>query len=335
AGVSRATASRVVNGSQSVEPELIARVRTAVEELNYVPNLAARALMTRRTSTIALVAAEPDTRVFGDPFFSAIVRGVSQEASRHGVQLMLAMAQGPDDLQRVERYLLGGHVDGLLMISEHGNHGMAARVSTQLPVVIGGRPLDPAIRVPFVDNDNVGGATMAARHLATLGRTRVATITGPLDMSAGVDRLAGFRRGLGRRFRPRLVENGEFTLDSGAAAMARLLHQDRAIDGVFAASDLMAIGAMATLRKFGRSVPDDVAVVGFDDIDLAALSSPSLTTIRQRTTDQGRAMVRLLLSRVAPDDLDAQDETDTPLSAHGETGDRIVLPVELVLRDSA
>jgi DNA-binding LacI/PurR family transcriptional regulator len=333
AGVSRATVSRVVNDSPTVAPHLREIVDRAVAELGYVPNQAARTLMTSRTDTIALVVAEPDTRVFSDPFFSDIVRGVSQELAASGLQLMLMMAQSHADLARIEQYLVSRHVDGVLLISEHADDRLPrALAGAGVPLVIGGRPLQAATATAYVDNDNIGGARTAAEYLRSSGRSRITTIAGPVDMSAGVDRLAGFRKGLGREFRARHVEYGNFEQEGGAAAMARLLDRVPDLDAVFVASDLMALGALAELRRRGRRVPDDVAVVGFDDITMAALAEPSLTTMRQRTVDQGRLMVRLYLALHRPELL-VPDPGGALPDVVGT--DRVVLPVELVVRESA
>lgn len=331
AGVSRATVSRVANGSTKVDPKLAAVVQKAMTKLNYVPNIAARALMTGRTNTIALVAAEPDARVFGDPFFSNIVRGVSLEMAAAGQHLILSMIQRHEDSASVERYLLGEHVDGVLLISEHWDVPLAKTLtSAGIPFVIGGRPMHPDVGTPYVDNDNLGGAAAAARHLLDLGRTRIATITGPLDMSAGVDRLGGFRDCLGDHFEPELVEHADFTINGGALATGRLLQRVPDVDAVFAASDLMAFGAIAALRRSGRRVPEDVSVVGFDDINLAVAFDPPLTTVRQHTQLQGRMMVRLLLSLLGRDLPESAD--DLP---EIEPGHDLVLPVELIVRGSA
>lgn len=332
AGVSRATVSRVVNGWTTVAPDLRDRVERAVAALGYVPNLAARSLVTRRTDAVALVAAEPDPRVFGDPFFSGIVRGVSSELMQARIQLVLLMAQSVEDLDRIEHYLRTAPLDGVLLISEHSTHDPipAAMAQTGMPLVIGGRPLRPELGVPFVDNDNVGGARLAAEHLLARGCRSLATIAGPADMSAGVDRVEGFRAALGEPLDPARVEHGDFTQTSGEEAAARLLDRVPDLDGLFVASDLMALGALRALRAQGRRVPQDVAVVGFDDIPLAAAAEPPLTTVRQQTVLQGRAMARLLLDRARP---------DLELAPAPEVGDvsqdRVVLPVELVVRDSA
>jgi DNA-binding LacI/PurR family transcriptional regulator len=333
AGVSRATASRVVNGFASVDPGLRDRVEQAVAELGYVPNQAARSLVTRRTDTIALVASEPDVRVFADPFFGDVVRGVSQETTSAGLQMTLLMAQSYADLDRIERYLVTAPIDGVLLISEHAEHDPlpSAMVGAGIPVVIGGRLLQPGLDIPSVDNDNVGGAEAAARHLLARGRRVVGTVAGPADMAAGIDRLAGFRAGLGGSFRPTRVERGDFTIAGGETAATRLLERVPGLDGLFAANDLMAMGALKAVRRTGRRVPDDVALVGFDDIPLATLTEPPLTTVRQDSVTQGRAMVRMLVSRARPD-LDLAPDDHLPVL---DGTDRIVLPVCLVVRESS
>ncbi|MBI1378600.1 MAG: LacI family DNA-binding transcriptional regulator [Frankiales bacterium] len=334
AGVSRATVSRVVNGLPSVDAELRARVEAAVTQLGYTPNHAARSLVTRRTDTVALVVAEPDHRVFGDPFFSGIVRGINQECQAAGLHMLLLMAQSTSDRGRVDRYLATAPIDGVLLISEHAQDDPWPRSFRRrgVPFVVGGRPVVPDEEIRYVDNDNVAGATLAVRHLLASGRSVVGTVTGPQDMSAGIDRLAGYRAGLGRRFRASRVEHGDFTTAGGEAATRRLLDRVPDLDAVFAASDLMALGALRALAAAGRRVPDDVAVVGFDDIDAAAVSTPALTTVRQETVLQGRAMVRMLVAHERPelllDPVPGLEDVDL-------LGGAVVLPVGLVVRESA
>ena len=332
AGVSRATVSRVVNSQASVAPELRERVQKVIDELGYVPNQAARSLMTRRSDTIALVASEPATRVFGDPFFSGIVRGVSMEANRANLQFMLLMAQDFEDLERVKKSLRVWPVGGALLISGHAGDGLPEELQKLgLPYIIGGRPTGPGLVAPYVDNANVIGAQIAAEHLFSVGRRRIGTITGPLDMGAGVDRLTGFRDSLGTSFRADCVESGDFTQSGGEDAAQRLLERCPDLDGLFVASDLMALGALAALRRAGRQVPQDVAIVGFDDNEFALTSDPPLTTVRQAPIVQGRAMVRLYLELNRPD-IEVADEPGIPdLSGR----DHLVLPVKLVVRDSA
>jgi DNA-binding LacI/PurR family transcriptional regulator len=332
AGVSRATVSRVVNGQATVAEDLRERVQKAIDELGYVPNQAARALMTRRSDAIALLASEPATRVFGDPFFSGIVRGVSMETNRAGLQLVLMMAQDFEDLERVKRFLKSSPVDGVMLISGHAGDGLPEelrRLAT--PYVIGGRPYHPSEMALYVDSENLAGAEVATQHLQSLGRQTIGTVTGPLDMPAGVDRLAGFRQALGSSFRDDLVETGDFTQVGGELATERLLARVPDLDGLFAASDLMALGALAALRRAGRHVPEDVALVGFDDNEFATTADPPLTTIRQDPMIMGRAMVRLYLSRNRPD-IEVAPEDGIP---DVSDVDHLILPVSLVVRESA
>jgi DNA-binding LacI/PurR family transcriptional regulator len=321
AGVSRATVSRVVNGSTRVRPEARAQVERVVAKLGYVPNRAARSLVTRRADSIALVVSEPQARFFSEPFFAGIVRGVSAALAETDVQLLLLIAQDLPHRGRLERYVLGGHVDGVLLASLHGDDplpGILERAG--IPAVLFGRPTG-ATPASYVDADNRGGARAAVTHLARQGRRRIATVTGPLDMGAGVDRLDGYRDGLaaaGLAGAGELVEAGDFSEESGALAMARLLQRAPGVDAVFAASDLMAAGALRALRSAGRRVPEDVAVVGFEDSAIAAYAQPPLTTVRQPIEEMGRQATRLLLARAA-----------------GEaTGMHLILDVELVVRAS-
>ncbi|MFI6261076.1 LacI family DNA-binding transcriptional regulator [Micromonospora sp. NPDC051006] len=320
AGVSRATVSRVVNGSTTVAEPIREAVQRAVAELGYVPNLAARSLVTQRTDSVALVMPEAATRVFSDDqVFPGIIRGVSQELEAADKQLVLMLAGSPAGHARVERYTTGRHVDGVLFASLHGADplpGTLARLG--IPVVCSGRPLGD-VPVPYVDVDHVGGVTAAVQHLIDTGRRRIATIAGPQDMVAGIERLAGYRQAMAAAGLPERVATGDFTRESGAAAMRELLAADPDLDAVFAASDLMAHAALRTLREAGRRVPQDVAVIGFDDIETAAYTEPPLTTVRQPIQEIGRQMTRQLLR----------------LAAGGTIEPAMMLPTELILRDSA
>jgi DNA-binding LacI/PurR family transcriptional regulator len=322
ASVSTATVSRVVNGSPNVRPDTRESVERAIDELGYVPNRAARALVTRRTDTIALVVSESETRVFSDPFFPSIVRGISAALADTDLQLLLLMARGAPEHAKVERYLQQGHVDGVILMSLHG-HDSLPRVLPEagVPTVLVGRPR-LGERLPYVDADNRGGAHAATTYLFDIGRRQVATITGPLDMTVGIDRYDGYTdavRDSGRRVRKSLVVNGDFSRESGARAMKALLHRQADLDAVFVANDPMAIGALEVLRSAGRRVPDDVAVIGFDDVADAATTDPPLTTVRQPLESMTNAMAELLLRR---------------MNGLGDEDESVVCPTRLVLRAS-
>ncbi|MGW1988304.1 LacI family DNA-binding transcriptional regulator [Streptomyces collinus] len=338
AGVSRATVSRVVNGGDGVREPLAERVRQAVEELGYVPNQAARSLVTKRHDAVAVVIAEPEARVFADPFFALQLRGISKELTAHDNQLVLLLTEGRADHARVARYLAGGHVDGALVFSLHLDDPLPGLIrKAGVPTVFGGRP-DWSEGGPgpvYVDSDNRGGAREAVRHLVGLGRTRIAHITGVLDQTSAVDRLDGYRDVMGDAD-PRLVVESDFTPGGGERAMRELLDRCPDVDAVFAANDLTALGALRVLREHGRRVPDDVAVIGFDDVlPVAEQAEPPLTTVRQDIEEMGRLMARLLLRGRAGETPGAGLAQASGAAPAEASGAGVVLPTTLIRRASA
>ena len=328
AGVSRATVSRVVNDRANVSEAAREAVQRAIAEIGYVPNRAARTLVTRRTDSVALVITEPERRLFAEPFFADVVRGMSHVLSADDIQLVLLMSQSDDDRLRTEQFLLRGHVDGALLLSLHAQDPLPRNLVRQgLAVVTGGRPLNGNADVPCVDVDNRGGGRSAVEHLISTGRRRIAHITGSLDMAPGLDRRAGYRdalEGAGLAIDDELEVTGDFSQESGRAAVERLLARARDLDAVFAGSDLMAAGAMQALTNHGRRVPDDVAVIGFDDSQLARSSQPTLSSIRQPVELMGRQMASLLLQLLGRGHGTGQPPENTT----------VVLPTELVVRES-
>ena len=324
AGVSRATASRVVNGNPSVGIEARQSVERAIAESGYVPNRAARSLRTRRSDSIGVVIAESTGRIFADPFFAEVLRGISAGLAARQMHLVLVMSQSPDEERWAEGYLTsGGHVDGVIMFSLHGDDQLPGHLQSHgIPVVVGGEP-PPGSRVSYVDNDNHGGAFSAVTHLIEQGRTRIATITGPLDMPAGVTRRLAYREALlaaGRTLDTDLEETGGFTREGGQRSMEILMQRCPDIDAVFAASDLMAAGALSALYAAGRRVPVDVAVVGFDDSIIALSTQPALSSVRQSMEVMGRELVNVLLQSI-----EARDNVVR----------RVVLETELIVRQSS
>jgi DNA-binding LacI/PurR family transcriptional regulator len=323
AGVSRGTVSRVINDSPQVSPRAREAVRRAIDELGFVPNRAARTLVTQRTDSVALVVSESEERFFAEPYFAAIVRGISSGLAGSGMQLLLAVAQSPAEREQLENYLTGQHVDGVLLVSLHGIDTLPARLESRgVPTVLGGRPLG-VHPVACVDADNRGGARQAVGHLVAGGRRRIAAIPGPQDMAVGQERQSGYLDGLAEAGLPvedSLVEPGDFSLDAGMRAASALLSRRPDLDAIFAASDAMAIGARRALRGLGRRIPEDVAVVGFEDSPAAPHTDPPLTTVHQPVEAMGREMVRLLLTRIgggSPED------------------SLVILPTHLVIRGSA
>ncbi|TQM79528.1 LacI family transcriptional regulator [Saccharothrix saharensis] len=320
AGVSKSTVSRVINGEPYVSSRAREAVHQAIGKLGYSPNQAARTLAGSRANCIALVVSEQGSRVLADPFFAGVLRGVHAELAGKRVQLVLMMSKEGDE-QDLVNYLCGGHVDGVLVISLHGQDPLPRTLADAgLPTVVGGRPLG-AGGVPYVDSDNFNGAMEAARYLVSRGRKRIGTIAGPRDMAVGMDRLSGWKRGLSQaRLDTDLVAYGDFTPESGAVAMADLLERAPDLDAVFVGADIMALGALQTLHAHGKKVPDDVAVVGFDDLMIASTAVPPLTTIRQDVEQLGRTMTWRLMAELAG------EENLPPF---------LLLPTAMVTRSSA
>jgi DNA-binding LacI/PurR family transcriptional regulator len=296
AGVGRGTASRVLNGSPQVSPQARAAVEAAISELGYVPNRAARSLVTQRTDSVALVVSESQERVFGEPFFAGVLRGISSALLETPLQLWLAMAASPEQRERIEHHLTPQHVDGVLLLSLHDDDPLPAMLRERdMPFVLGGRPRRPDPDDFFVDVDNEAGARKAVEYLLTRGARRVATVAGPQDMEVGRARLAGYRAVVPG---PDLVAYGDFSEGGGLAAMRALLARSRDLDAVFAASDLMASGALRALREAGLRVPQDVALIGFEDAPVATQTEPALTTVHQPVEEMGRRMAQLLAARI-------------------------------------
>ncbi|MFD6992173.1 LacI family DNA-binding transcriptional regulator [Streptomyces sp. NPDC059943] len=261
------------------------------------------------------------TEVFADPFFGRVVTGVVNFLRPRGIHPVLMFAETSRARDEAVSYLRQGSADGALVVSTHAEDPLPALITDAgLPAVLYARPARP-VRISYVDLAHQDGARLAAEHLLARGCRRIVTIAGPLDVPAGQDRLAGFRDTMARQGHPYVpVAEGQFTEESGASAMERLLAEHPDLDGVFAANDLMAVGACQVLRERGRRVPEDVAVIGFDDSRAAASCRPPLTTVRQPVEDMAAEMARLLLDRLA--------RPDRPVTS-------VIFEPTLILRSSA
>ncbi|MFF7449130.1 MULTISPECIES: substrate-binding domain-containing protein [unclassified Streptomyces] len=329
AGVGRGTVSRVINGSPRVSDATRAAVEAAVAELGYVPNTAARALAANRTDAIALVVPEPEDRFFSEPYFSDMLKGVAAELSETEMQLLLIFAGNDRERQRLAQYLAAHRVDGVLLVSVHADDPLPDLLSQlEIPAVISG-PRSAGETLPSVDSDNYGGARQAVEHLLSRGRTRIAHITGRLDVYGAQRRIDGYRdalRDAGLPADEALIEAGDFTEESGTRAMAELLARAPDVDAVFAASDVTAAGARQALREAGRRIPDDVALVGYDDSAIARHMDPPLTSVRQPIAEMGRHMIDLLLTEIAD---------RRPAASRGLERRQVVVATELVERTSS
>jgi len=329
AGVGRGTVSRVINGSPRVSDATRAAVQAAVAELGYVPNTAARALAANRTDAIALVVPEPETRFFAEPYFSDMLRGVGAQLADTQQQLLLTFAGGDRERQRLAQYLAAHRVDGVLLVSVHADDPLPDLLAElEIPAVVSG-PRSAAETLPSVDSDNYGGARAAVEHLLSRGRTTIAHITGRMDVYGARRRVDGYRdalRAAGHEPDELLIEPGDFTEEGGRRAMSALLDRRPGLDAVFAGSDVTAAGARQVLRERGLRIPDDVALVGYDDSAIARHMDPPLTSVRQPIEQMGRAMTDLLLAEIS---------ARRPQGARPGERRHTVLPTELVPRASS
>jgi len=322
AGVSRSTASRAINGGTKVSLGAQAAVDAAVDDLGYEPNRAARSLVTRRTDSIALVVPEPDEKVLTDPFFAGTLRGLGAALEHTEFQLVLLIARLEASRPLAARYLRRGHVDGAIVVSHHRDDGLeTVLANSRLPSVFVGRPWTEDERLPYVDADNLGGGRVATQHLLSVGCRRIATITGPMDRAVSLDRLRGWREVLTDAGRATVaIEHGDFTSAGGARAAAALMNEHPDTDGIFVASDLMAVGAMAVLAEWGLRVPEDVRIVGFDQLGVHESTRPALTTVTNPVVAMARRAGEILLDQIATGHRPHEPE---------------IFPTELFLGDSA
>jgi DNA-binding LacI/PurR family transcriptional regulator len=317
AAVSAATVSRVLNGTANVMPETVARVRAAVTKLNFVPNSVARNLSLRRTNTLGLLFPE-----ISGPFFSESLRGIEAVASAGGYNLLIYSMSAHTNTSAIATVPVGAHnADGLLIMGDAVTDDFVRKLyASQVPLVLVYRSL-PDLPLPSVTVENKDGARRLVEHLIGLGHRRIAFITGPQENEDTHWRARGYYEALaahGLQADPALVVAGGFSEASGAEATRELLARGVVFSALFASDDEMAIGAMATLAAAGRRVPQDVAVVGFDDIVTARYVQPALTTVRAPTEQVGREAVRLLIAAIRGEPPPAT----------------VLLPVELVIRQS-
>jgi DNA-binding LacI/PurR family transcriptional regulator len=300
AGVSRGTVSRVLNGGY-VSTAARAAIEAAIAEVGYVPNNAARSLVRQRSQAVGFLVLEPHSLLLEDPNIGAIMLGANATLSAADYQMVNLVIDSVRDTERVTKYLSGGFVDGAVIVSARAHDPITRVVADlRLPATFVGHPPDLQRDVPFVGIDNVGSALAITDRLAATGRKRIGMIAAALDRDSGADRLTGFRQALGPRFRSRLVARvALYDYASGVEGMRVLLEREPRIDGVFAASDLLAAGAMQVLRESGRAVPDDVGIVGFDDSSWAQRTQPPLSTVHQPAKEIGSRAAELVLRQLA------------------------------------
>lgn len=316
AGVSRATVSRVVNDVPSVDEDIAAKVRQAILAVNYTPNRAARTLASRKPNSVTLIVPESTSKVFADPFFASVVQGVALYLADTDYTLNMVIASEAKP-EKTRAFLLGGSVAGALVVSHHAGDTSWTHLGDYIPMVFAGRPLRESGSY-YVDVDNEAAAAGATRLLIERGRSNIATIAGPQDMPPGIDRVNGWRKALAEAgLDDSMVEYGDFTLASGAKAMRRLLGSGRPVDGLFVANDQMAAGAYTVLQERGLRIPEDVAVVGFDDDSFAVSVDPQLTTVHHPIIDMGKKMAEILVNLIEGKDPDRVTQIPTSLVVRG------------------
>ena len=318
-GVSRSTVSRVINSDTKVKEETRLKVLKVIQSINFQPNLAARGLATGRTNVIGVVIPARVSVIFTDPYFPQFIQGVSSACNNRTYSVMLWLAEPEYERHMISRILHNGLVDGVVVAKALMNDPIVDSLfESKMPFILIGR--HPTLDVNFIDVDNLQAGRKATLHLLRLGYKRVATITGSQDQIVGYDRYQGYLQAIkeyDRTIRPELVMEGDFTEEGGYNAMSRLILQKT--DAVFVASDMMAYGAMRAIHEANLRIPEDVAIVGFDDIPASARTSPTLTTVRQPVLQMGSKAVDVLINAI---------ENDIKLTQH------VILDTELVVRES-
>ncbi len=321
-GVSHSTVSRVLNNDPNVSDETRARVQAIIDELDFQPDSAAQNLTNGHTRVLGLVIPMAFSSLFTDPFFSMLSQGISATCTANDYTLMLWLIE-PEAEKRTNNNILNNRlIEGVIFASNLiGDPLIEGLLARKIPMVVIGRNDNPQIST--VDVDNIYSAIAAVQHLVDMGRKKLATITGDIQRFSGRDRLTGFKRGLEKNSLPILNENiafGDFTEESGYLQAKHLLAQAD-FDGIFIASDLMAFSAIRAFREAGLNVPEDIAVVSYDDTPEASSHKPSLTTIRQPIPQLGSTAAQMLIDQLENDSL--------------STPQRVILPTELIIRETS
>ncbi|MDF1515810.1 MAG: LacI family DNA-binding transcriptional regulator [Anaerolineae bacterium] len=317
---SRSTVSRVINNDPHVSPETRKKVWQVIQKLNYQPNIIARSLAAGHTRILGLIVPAGIATTFEDPFFPTFIRGITSACNAHNYSLMLWLAEPEYERRMINQILRNGLLDGLILSTIHLPDEMVEALSaSDMPFVLVGQHHYP-VDTHYVDVENRRGAQEIVTHLLRLGYERIATITGPMDTMTARHRRQGYVDALHSRAKvpqPVMEIEGDFTENSGYYAMQRLFDQHP--QAVFAANDLMAMGAIRAIREKGMQIPEDIALVGFDDVPTAANTDPPLTTVRQPSHQMGVNAAEILID----------------VLEHGAMyNHKVILPTELIIRQS-
>jgi LacI family transcriptional regulator len=317
AGVSKATVSRVLNDKPDVLPETRKKIQDLIELYEYEPNAFAKAISNQKSYTIGLVIPHTAHYIFSNPYYSEIMRGVSVEAKENGYHLLLTYSEDQDYVSVVKQK----RVDGIILISPERKHKKIIQKFKELDIPFVATSKFPGVPdISYVCIDDFHGSCMAVEHLINLGHKNIGFINGPGMLASSEDRLAGYKHTLDKyniTYNSSFVGEGNTSISSGQIEMEKLLNI-KELTAVFVASDLMATGAIRAINIAGKRVPEDISVVGFDDIPMAEFLNPPLTTIKQYTYEKGRIAAKMLIDKI----------NNVPIE------DKVVMPINLVVRMS-
>lgn len=319
AGVSRATVSRVINDYPHIRPEIRERVQTIIDQTGFRPNIIARSLVSNRSNIVGLIIPSVVQKVFTDPYFVALIHGIAQGCNRNQIVLSLYLFHSLEEKRNVIQTIVGtGLVDGMIVTGDNRDTEIVETfIASQIPLVMVGTP--DLASVSYVDTDNYNGAYVATQHLIECGCRRIGIISTEINKSSE-HRLSGYKQALADHqiaLDERLITYGNYTIDSGYQAMKELLPYRP--DGVFSTNDAMAIGCLRAAREAKIRIPEDICLIGFDDLPYAMQAEPALSTIQQPIQQSGSEAVELLLRLI-----DHDGRTDLPLST--------ILPNTLIVR---
>ena len=317
AKVSKTTVSRVINKKPDVSPKTREKIEEIIRQYDFSPNAFASAILKKRSDTIAIIIPYDETYILFNPYYSDMIRGVSSEIKKYGYYLMLIYSNTTDYLAAIRQK----RVDGIIMLSPGASHLEIIEQILQhgIPFVLSSRVYG-IDGVHSIVTDDYGGACCAVEHLVSLGHTKIGFINGPEILASSMERLLGYKRVLekaGIPFDENIVVNGDTSIESGYNITKQYLKVP-GLSAIFTGSDLMAIGAISAINEAGKSVPDDISLVGFDDMQFSSYLNPPLTTVRQHAFQKGSLAAGMLVSIIKDEDVEQQ----------------IKMPVELIIRKS-
>lgn len=322
-GVSRSTVSRVVNNHPNVSQSTRERVLAVIKEHSYQPNAAARALVSNSSRVVGVIVPHIITEVFADPFFAMLIQSITMTANEVDYGVTLGLTSQADNTNTLKRILNDSLLDGIIIAEASINPDLLRELHQRGKrfVLIGRPPLDD-LPICYVDAENEEGGYIATHHLIERGRKHIGFIPGRPDLTSSIDRQNGYKRALHEaNLLPTISPPGNYLKDDSYRAMKHLLSQEPALDAVFCASDVMALGAMEAMQEAGVHIPDDIAIVGFDDAALSSSTTPPLSTVRQDVMLSGQVAAQLLIRQIESPN---SDETQ-----------KNVLPVQLIIRESS